>query len=536
MLQVHNIGKVYGNKTILEGVTFILNPGERIALVGPNGGGKSTLMRIIAGLEHPDSGSVSVNGNTGYLPQGWQVEPGTTIADVLRMGEYGEAREAMRRIELAMSEPDADLDVLMQAYAEASAVFESLGGYVLESLFEEVLARLDLADLDQSTPVEQLSGGQQTRLGLARLLITAPDVLLLDEPTNHLDMDALEWLESFLAAYEGAVLIASHDRTFINRTANAILELDAETHLAKVYHGNYDDYVETKEQELEHQWQQWTDQVAEDRRLRDAYRRIEAQAEHFQNISKHDFQRGKAKVLMQKAMAQKTRLTKQLDGERIDKPKSGWTLKVAFGEMPRPGADVLRIEEAGHTYDGETWLFREVDLMLRHGDRVVLLGPNGSGKSTLLKAIMGQLELAEGSIRLGANVHIGYLPQQQETLDPHTDPLTLMRSIKPIGEAEARQFLHQFLFSGDDVFIPVGDLSYGQRSRLLLAKMIAQGANVLILDEPMNHLDLPSREEFEQALMAFPGAVLAVSHDREFVERFATSAWKMGKSMGVFEG
>jgi ATP-binding cassette subfamily F protein 3 len=529
MLQLIDISKSYGGKTILDGISFVVNAGERIGLVGPNGCGKTTLLRIITGEEHPDSGSVAIkHGETiSYLLQSPAFASDQTVIETLRSGipGYIEARRHIEALESAMAAA-ADLDAVLAQYDTATIQFEALGGYSVDHRAETLCAHLGLGDVGGDTPVALLSGGQQTRLGLARLLLSEPSILLLDEPTNHLDLAALEWLESFVAAYRGAVLIVSHDRVFLDRTVSGIVEIDELTHQAGIYTGSYTDYAQAKRRGREKQQAAWTDQQEDIRRAEAAIRRISGRADRYQNQSQNDFQRRKARVLMRKATAQKTRLQRYIDAEeRVEKPRLTWSLKVDFGEMPRGGQEVIRLENAGHSYDGERTLFKGADLLLLHGERIVLLGPNGCGKSTLMQAVVGQLTLSAGAVHIGTNVRIGYMPQKQESLDPAIAPFGLIQSVMPVGETEVRNFLHYFLFAGDDVFIPVGNLSSGQRSRLLLAKLIAQGANCLVLDEPLNHLDIPSRENFEAALDAFPGTILITTHDRAFIDRFATGIW-----------
>ncbi len=531
MLQVNHVSKSYGVQTILEDVTLIVNRGERIALIGPNGCGKTTLLRIITGLEQADSGAVSLaSGLTiGYLPQGMELSPEHTLAEAVRSGVagYEPARQKVARLETAMADASAEaLPRILTEYDAALEHFESLGGYQLEHRCEQILAHLGLGELEADLPVRNLSGGQKTRLGLARLLIAEPDVLLLDEPTNHLDIEALEWLEGFLASYRGAVLMVSHDRVFLDRCVSGLVAIDEKTHTATFYSGNYTDYAEARVSQLQKQRAQWQDQQVKIRQLEDSIRHVSERANRYQNLSKDDFQRRKSKMVMRKATAQSTRLQRYIDSEeRVEKPIAGWHLKIDFGQMPRGGQEVIVLRDAGHTYDGDRWLFRQSTQMLRHGERIVLVGPNGCGKSTLLKAIAGQIALAEGEVKIGANIRIGYMPQEQETLDPTLTPLRVVQDATSITETEVRNFLHLFLFAGDEVFTPVGALSHGERSRLLLAKLVIGGANCLVLDEPLNHLDIVSRERIEEALESFPGAILSTTHDRAFIDQFATGLW-----------
>jgi ATP-binding cassette subfamily F protein 3 len=532
VLQVNQISKTYGSTVMLDNVSFVIRPGDRVGLVGPNGCGKTTLLRIIAGAERPDSGRISLDRSAtlGYLPQGMEFDTDRTVGEEVHSGIAGyeaTVQEVEALTEQMAQAKGVDLDQVVEAYGEVLARFEALGGYAVEHRIMEILAGLGLEDVDMETPLRQLSGGQRTRIGLARLLLAEPTILLLDEPTNHLDIEALEWLEAFLTSYKGAVLIVSHDRTFLDQTVKRILELDEESHQITEYAGDYSDYEEAKALEEEKQWAEWKDQQAEIRRIKTDIHRTKEQALHSERTFHAANMRRYAKKVAKKAKARERRLQRYLESEaRVEKPPLTWQLKLDFDEMPRSGQIVLTLAGLGHAFDGR-WLFRQADMTLAHGERIAILGPNGSGKTTLLRILLGELVPSEGHVRLGANVRLGYMPQEQETLDPQTTPLELVRRAAPLSETEARSFLHFFLFGGDDVFVSVGKLSYGERSRLLLARMILAGANVLLLDEPINHLDIPSRERFEAALDAFPGTILTVVHDRAFIDRFATGIWAL---------
>jgi ATP-binding cassette subfamily F protein 3 len=533
MLQVSNLSKTYGDEVILEDVSFVVNPGQRVGLVGPNGCGKTTLLRIIVGQEQPDRGSVRFSPadvTVGYLAQALEFEPGATVGDVMRQAVEG-LREAEWQVkalarQMAMAQGDA-LAHLMDEYAEALARFEAAGGYGVSHEVDAVLAGLGLEAVDQATPVATLSGGQKTRLGLARLLQIAPRLLLLDEPTNHLDIEALEWLESYLADYDGAVIVVSHDRAFLDRTVHTILELDPLTHTVTAYPGNYSQYWQAKEREWEKQWATYKDQQERIAQIEAGIRGLAGHARRIERGTTHFHYRKIAKGLARRAVVQKRRLERLLESEeRVEKPKPTWQMKLAFSDTPISGKDVLLLEDLAMGYDGQP-LFAGVNLTLRRGERVVLIGPNGSGKTTLLRGVVEQVAPLAGRIRLGANVRAGYYSQEQEGLDEASNAFEEIRRVAPLGETEARSFLHYFLFKGDDVFVPVDSLSLGERARLALAKLVAAGCNLLLLDEPINHLDIPSRERFEQGLAAFEGTVLAVVHDRYFIERFATGLWSV---------
>lgn len=554
MLHVSRLSKSYGIQTILDDVSFVLNRGERAGLVGVNGAGKTTLLRIIAGIEQADAGFARLDAHAtlGYLPQGQTFSNELSLKALVYQGvaEWDAARVEMETLagrlgrEAACPEGDEGSNVkLLAQYTDAVTRFEDYGGYAVEAWTEDVLRGLGLHNVPQDLPIEKLSGGQRTRAGLARLLIAEPSVLLLDEPTNHLDVDALEWLEEFIRSYAGAALVVSHDRVFLDHTVSQILELDDMTHRVTIYHGNYSDYEGAKARELEQQWSAWHDQETEIHRLEQDIARTKEQALWVERTttSGQPTVRRYAKKVARKAKSREKKLERYAQSEdRVEKPRPGYALKLDFGdkrfalEMPRSGQMVLQLEQLGHTFDAlrftqdssnVNWLFRNVNAILRHGERIALVGANGTGKSTLLKIMVGELQPTEGQVRLGTNVRIGYMPQEQETLDANTTPLAMIRALMPVDETDARHFLHYFMFEGDQVFTPIGKLSYGERARLILAKLVSERANVLVLDEPINHLDIPSRERFEAALDTFPGTILVAVHDRAFIDRFATSIW-----------
>jgi ATP-binding cassette subfamily F protein 3 len=366
------------------------------------------------------------------------------------------------------------------------------------------------------------------------VLLAEPQALLLDEPTNHLDPAMLEWLEDWLAAYPGAALIVSHDRAFLDRIVTRILELGSESHGLREYAGNYSDYVEQTTAEHERRWEQWRGQEAEVRRVRADIARTREQAMQVERTTtpRQPGVRRIAKKVAVKARSREKKLARYLDsGERVEKPKAGWQMKLEFGQAPATGQDVLALEDLAVGYAGVP-LLAGLTRTVRQGARIALMGPNGSGKSTLVRTLVGQLPPVAGRARLGANVRVGYLAQEQESLDPALDAISTIQALAPFSETEARAFLHYFLFSGDEVFTPAGSLSFGERARLNLAALVAGGCNLLLLDEPINHLDIPSRARFEQALSGFAGTSLALVHDRYFVERYATEVWSLSGKPG----
>ena len=531
MLQVSNLSKSFGDHLLFERVSFTVNAGERAGLIGPNGCGKTTLLQIVMGEVAPDTGSAWLSPGdlrAGYLAQALAYEPGQMVGQVLKAAVAGVV-EAERQLEvlsarMATAKGPA-LERLLAEYGRALEAFERLGGYGLEARSEAVLEGLDLSHVERETPVEILSGGQKTRLGLARLLLSSPDLFLLDEPTNHLDIEALEWLEGFLQGFRGAVILVSHDRALLDRTVGTILELDPLARTVHVYPGNYSEYVEAKEREREKQWAAYKDRQDFIAHLQSTLAAKKGYARSIEQGTIDFAPRKIAKGIARKAVVQQRRLERLLESEeRIDRPGRSWQMKLEFGDTPPSGRDVLCLEGVRAGY-GERVLLQGVDLTLRAGERVALVGANGSGKTTLARLIAGELEPLAGRVRLGAGVKLGYYAQEQEDLDPQSTPYETIRAVAAMDETETRTFLHYFLFGGDEAFVPVGSLSFGERARLALARLVAQGCNFLLLDEPINHLDIPSRSRFEQAMTAFAGTVLAIVHDRYFIERFATGLW-----------
>jgi ATP-binding cassette subfamily F protein 3 len=534
MLQVNGVSKYYGDDCALDAVSFTVNDGQRLGLVGPNGCGKTTLLEIIAGRQDADGGSVRFTApdvQVGYLEQALSYEPGQTVQQAMlaALGPLAEAQRRMQQCERRLAEASpAEAPRLLEEYAAAQTQYEALDGYRISQRMEQMMQGLGLQDVDLLAPVDTLSGGQKTRLGLAALLLREPNLLLLDEPTNHLDIEALEWLEAFLGRFDGAIIIVSHDRTFLDRTVQAILELDATTHKLRVFHGSYSDYVDAVARQRERHEQAYRDQQEHIARVRGALRKVKGRAKRTELSTTHFHYRKRAKKVARAAVVRERRLQRLLESEnRVEKPGLSWSMKLDFVQTPVSGEDVLMLEGLGHRF-GDDWLFREANLQLSRGERVALVGPNGSGKTTLLKIIAGQLEPTEGRARLGANVHLGYYSQEQEGLDDASTAYDELRRVAPLSETQTRSFLHYFLLAGDDVFVSVGDLSYGERARLALAKLVLGGCNLLLLDEPINHLDIPSRESFERALRAFEGTVLIVVHDRYFISRYATALWMFG--------
>jgi ATP-binding cassette subfamily F protein 3 len=538
MLTVHQLSKSFNLQTLFENVTFSLNPGERLGLIGPNGCGKTTLLRILAGEEGSDSGHVRRDPNLriGYMPQGFEPDPSTTLGEIINraVGFSATLETELTAAAVALAQNQADR-ALQRAYDDLLRRVES----VETGQAAAILAGLGLDALPMDTPISHLSGGQKTRLSLALVILQDPQLLLLDEPTNHLDIAMLEWLESWLIACSCAVLIVSHDRTFLDHTVTGILDMDPLKQTMRQYAGNYSTYLEQRQAEIEKQWSDYKDQQLEIRHMQQDIVRTKAQAADTERKASSiriggpdmklkgfkDYQHGIAKKVAKKAKAREKKLERYLESdERVEKPKRVWQMKLAFGETPHLGRRAILTEHLTVGYDPTAPLICDVSLELRAGERVVLTGPNGSGKTTLLRTIASQIPPLAGEVHLGSNIHLGYMTQDQSSLDPHHTALETIMPFFP-NETQARSFLAYYLFTGDEPLKPNALLSFGQRARLMLATLVADGCNCLMLDEPINHLDIPSRTQFEQALAGFEGAVLAVVHDRYFIERFADKVW-----------
>jgi ATP-binding cassette subfamily F protein 3 len=527
MLTAHHISKTYGIHTILEDVSLTINPDDRLGLIGPNGCGKTTLLRILAKIEAPDKGRVVHTRpglRVGYLPQGLESDLRQTISSILSPSDASTDELEAKLARLAAALADDPENVSLQESYDASLQRLS----AVNRLPSAALGPLGLAEVAPETLVSQLSGGQKTRLMLARLLLEPPHLLLLDEPTNHLDVQILKWLEDWLASFSGAALIISHDRAFLDNTVQAILDLDPETHTLRAYPGNYSEYLTQFLHQRQKQWEAYHDQVAEIRRMKQDIARTKQQALQVEQstTSRQPFVRRIAKKVAVKAKSREKKLKRYLASEeRVERPKPSWQLKLEFEAPDTASKDVLVTNDLAVGYPGQAPLFSGLDFYIRAGQRIALTGPNGCGKTTLLRTIAGRLEPLSGDMRLGASIRLGYMSQEQESLDPQRSALEIIQRLAPFNETEARHFLHFFLFSDDDPLRPSRELSYGERARLQLALLVAQGCNFLLLDEPINHLDIPSRERFEQALANLEGTVLAVVHDRYFIERFATDFW-----------
>jgi ATPase subunit of ABC transporter with duplicated ATPase domains len=496
--------------------------------VGPNGAGKSTLLKLVGGELQPDSGSVWLDpaSSIAYLPQYPLDELELSIRESLwrGAGRVGELRQRMEKIERGMTEAGGErLERLLAEYAEVQEEFERRGGYGLDSRMQQVINGLSLDAFDLEMPVSALSGGNKTKLSLARLLLSGAQVLLLDEPTNYLDLPALLWLERFIGEGYDSYIIVSHDRRFLDRTVTGILEIDPVSHGMREWPGNYSDYAEARLREEQKRLEQYRDQQEEIARIEEDIRRTKEQARGTEARTKSglgaDHARRLAKKVARKAKARERKLERDLEANTIEKPIKGWGLHLV--DLGRDPIDdnriVLEMENVRAGYDGREVL-KGASLLVRGRDRVALLGENGSGKSTLVRCITESIPY-QGSVRIGASVRLGVLSQESDELPLDRPVLDIFRSRTEMLESDARAYLHKFLFQGDEVFKPVRALSYGQRSKLALAVLILSDANFLVLDEPTSHMDMPALEAIERALEEYTGPLLLVSHDRYFVER-----------------
>jgi len=507
ILTVQNLQKSFGGNAVLKDVSLTLQDRQRMGLVGVNGCGKTTLLRILAGQEQPDGGSVSMlkDLRVGYMEQQYTAAGDRTVFEELQAvyAPVFAMEEKLRALEKEMAQADEGaLRRLGESYARLNDAFEKADGYGLRSSILGVLSGLGFAREQHDQPARLLSGGELTKLCLAKLLLQKPDLLLLDEPTNHLDLQALNWLENYLSEYKGTLLVVSHDRYFLDHVCTHVSELLLGT--LEQYAGNYTSYMSQRAERFEIRMRAWEQQqklIAREEAIIARYK---------------SFNREKS---IRAAESREKRLEKI---ERIEKPQDERQVRFRFEARRRTGDDVLILRGLEKSF-GERTLFSGVNLHLRAGDRVALLGPNGIGKSTLLKCLVGQEAPDAGTVRWGANVDVGYYDQKQESLHPGKSVLNEVWDAFPrLEQSEVRGALGLFLFTGEDVFMPISTLSGGEKGRVALTMLMLRRDNLLLLDEPTNHLDMDSREVLEDALEHFEGTILAVSHDRYFINRFAT--------------
>jgi ATP-binding cassette subfamily F protein 3 len=567
LLTATDLSKSFGPVDLFAGVSFAVAKGSRLALVGPNGCGKTTLLRILVGLDEPSGGKVGRARalRIGYLPQEAELASEGTLweaciavfADLLkRQGE-------LERLEAEMSDP-SKRDPALVRYGPLQHEFERRGGYSFHARIKQVLSGLGFSSADYGLPLAHLSGGQRTRAFLARLLLTEPDLLLLDEPTNHLDIAAVEWLEGYLGQWEGAAVIVSHDRYFLDKVATGILEMAFGA--TEQYPGNYSAYLQTRELRWEHRRETFEAEKAKLLKDVDYIKRnisgqnvsqAKGRLRRLSRIVQAIEQIGMEAVLSQKWIETSDEVTLAVAPFGVEEAERRVRalrppirtlpqLHVHLRQAPRSGELVLRTSSLRVGYPNRP-LFTAPDIVLRRGECAALIGPNGAGKTSFLKTILGQTPPLDGEVRLGASLKIGYFAQAHEGLDPAK---TLLEEIDAVAPAwlpgQIRDYLGKYLFSGDDVFKKVGLLSGGERGRLALAKLALQDSNLLLLDEPTNHLDIPSQEVLEAVLDDYAGTILLVTHDRYLIDALGTQIWEVETSgtlqdsqvsrLDVFEG
>lgn len=524
VITASNLSKSFGPNDIFEDISLSIPNDARIAIVGPNGVGKTTLLRILIGLDFPNTGAVqhAKNLRIGYLPQeATLVDEGTlweqcltVFSDLLRMQEDLEA------CMLALSETEDNQEALMR-YGTLEETFERSGGYTYDVRIKQTLSGLGFSESDYHRPIQQLSGGQRTRALLAKLLLESPDVLMLDEPTNHLDIQAVEWLESFFRDWDGALVVVSHDRYFLDQVSKTVWEM---TPALELYHGNYSAYLAQRSERYARRLAEFEAQNAFIEKQQDYIRR---------NIAGQNTSQAKGR---------QRRLERLLEENRLaPPPKEPRRMMIHLNIRGRSGDLVLRTYnlQVGYHDEGKP-LFDCPDFLLQRQECAAIIGPNGAGKTTFLKTILEQTPPYSGKVQLGASLDIGYFAQAHEGLNPNRSLMEGIDSLAPnMLPAEIRSYLAKFVFTGDDVFRKVSTLSGGERGRLALAKLSLSNANLLLLDEPTNHLDLPTQEVLESVLSKFPGTILLVSHDRYLIDSLASQIWEVdpqGKSLVVFKG
>ena len=517
LLQVQQLTKHFGAELILSNIKLEIQTRDRIALVGRNGAGKSTLLKIISGQLSLDSGEIMKpkDVSIGYLAQNTGLESSLSIWDEMLtvFKDLQKMETQLRELEQKIADPtyyeNPDLhQKILSEYDRLQVKFKDSGGYQYEADIRSVLHGLRFDTFDYSTMIETLSGGQKTRLALAKLLLTKPDVLILDEPTNHLDIDTLSWLEQYLQGYDGAILIVSHDRYFLDKVVNQVYELSR--HSIQKFHGNYSQYLVQKAEQYERDFKQYEKQQEEVAKLQDFIQRNLARASTTKRAQSR-----------RKQLEKMTILDKPLGDEK--------SANFTFDIERQSGNEVLNLVNGVIGYE-DNIIAKGIQLAIKKGDSIALVGPNGVGKSTLLKSIIKKLTLLSGNISYGSNVTIGYYDQEQANLTSNKTVLNELWDDYPLkDEKEIRTVLGNFLFTGDDVLKTVSSLSGGEKARLALSKLLMQRANFLILDEPTNHLDLDSKEVLENALIDYPGTILFVSHDRYFINRLATKVIELSK-------
>ncbi len=502
LFRLSEITKSYSAHEVLRGVSFQINPNEKVGLVGRNGAGKTTVFKMITGAETPDEGEIIKVNNLklGLLEQHVDFTDSETVhtAALSAFQRLHDIEAEMRQLEVQMATDFSE--EILEKYADLQTEFEHADGFTYTAKAESILLGLGYTKEMWSMETKNLSGGQKNRLGLARLLLSQPDMLLLDEPTNHLDVNAVEWLEDFLRNYDKSFVIISHDRYFLDRVCNRIIEIDRGK--AVTYKGNYSQFLVEREERREAQRRTFENQQALISKTQDFIRR---------NLEGQKTKQAKSRRNMLERM-------ERVEAVTVDRSSGNFKLK----KVERTGTQVLTVENLSIGY-GEKVLAKKIEFSLLRGEALGVIGGNGTGKTTFLKTVLGSLRELSGKMLWGAKTDIGYYSQNLEDLDDRNEIVQELRRVAPLAEnGELRNFLARFLFVGEDIFKKVADLSGGEKGRLALAKLIYSNKNVLILDEPTNHLDIPSREALEAALDAFEGTIITVSHDRYFLDRIAT--------------
>ena len=512
ILSVNNLNKAYGTDVILNDISFHVNFNDRCGIVGRNGEGKSTLLNILTGNLNYDSGDIFFASNikVGYLKQRDNFDLDDTVIESINK-IFSNILELEKKIydltvKIDLSHEEDDINELINLQNK----FEELGGYTYKKEITNVLSSMGFNESTYNTRIGTLSGGERTRLALSSLLLEKPDLLLLDEPTNHLDIDTLKWLEGYLSSYKGTIIVVSHDRYFLDKVTNKIFEISR--HKLKEYKGNYSSYVEKRKKIREDEYKAYINQQKEIKRQEDMIRIM------MEHNTEHLVKRAQSRV-------------KRLDMiERLEEPEAELkTINFKFNEDFKSGEDVLLLKDLRKDFSNKP-LFKGVNLDLKRKEKICIVGENGIGKTTLLKVILGKTSKTSGDIRIGHNVKFGYYDQGQMLLNEENTLLNELKDeFRMYSDTEMRKILGRFLFTGDEVFLKVKDLSGGEKARLALSKLMLSGANTLILDEPTNHMDIESKEVFEEALLNFPGTAIIVSHDRYFLRKIPNRILELSK-------
>jgi ATP-binding cassette, subfamily F, member 3 len=528
LCSIQEISKMFGGNLIFENLSLEINENDRIGLVGRNGSGKTTIFKLLANVESPDQGQIHLKkgAKVGYLAQIPQYPTGTTGLDVLQSAyaHLMNTSDRLRELEdkMARETNEEELAKELNEYGRLQDAFTLSGGYEMEANISKVSKGLGIEDL-LGKSFQQLSGGEQTKVCLGLVLLQQPELLLLDEPTNHLDITAVEWLEEFLKEYQGTIVCISHDRYFLDHVVTKVYDLeDGEL---TVYHTNYSGFVKEKEERLLHEFHAYQEQQKKIKKMKEAIKRLREWANQANPPSEGLHKRARN---MERALERMEKLKRPV----IDRKQMG----LEFEKTDRSGKDVFIMENVSKAYENKL-LFKEANLLVQYQDRTAIVGPNGTGKSTIIKMLLDEVKAESGDVKVGSSVKIGYLSQHFTVADPNMRLIDAFREVVHVAEGEARHILAQFLFYGPNVFRKVGQLSGGEKMRLRLAQLMHQDINFLVLDEPTNHLDIDSREVLEEALEDFKGTILAVSHDRYFLNKlFHKTYWLYDQKLHFFNG